>query len=289
MKTSSVFLLVLAALGAIVVVNSSFVVREVEQAMVLTLGKVDRTIAEPGLHFKVPFYQQVLYFDKRILETDSSPEEVQTRDKKRVVVDSFTRWRIVDAKKFYEAVRTEQQARQRINIIVNSNIRRAVALVDLSELISGQRSVTMEDILNSSSKEAEPLGVEVVDVRIKRADLPEQNSNAIYYRMRAEREKEAKEIRATGAEEAQKIRAEAEKQRTVLLAEARRDSEKLRGEGDAKAIKIFASAFNKDKDFYAFTRSLEAYKNSLKDEETLMLLDPSMDFFRHFEESTTPR
>lgn len=282
MKPKHILSLIVLGVLTIVMANSLFVVQETGQAMVLTFGKVDRLVAEPGLHMKKPFIQQVMMFDKRILETDSPAEEVQAGDKKRVVVDSFTRWRITDARKFYEAVRTEFSARQRLNVIVNSAIRKVVARVPLADMISEKRPQVMAEILADSRKEAESLGIEVVDVRIKRADLPEQNARAVYQRMQAEREKEAKEIRAQGAEEAQKIRANAEKERTIVLAEAKRDSEKLRGEGDAQAIKIFAGAFNRDQQFYAFIRSLEAYRKSLKDSDTMMILDPQLEFFKTF-------
>lgn len=264
----------LAAAVAVVVLalNTFFTVRETEQVMVLALGKVDRLITTPGLHAKVPFYNQLVSFDKRILQTHADTEEVQTLDKKRVVVDSFTRWRITDAAQFYRSVRNESQAVQRIATIVNSNIRAYVASVPLHDLISGERAKVMRAILDSSRDEADPLGIRIVDVRIKRADLPTENSEAVFRRMRAERQKEAAEIRASGEEEAQKIRADAEKQRTIILAEAQRDAQKLRGEGDADAIRIGGAAFNLDPSFYKLTRSLEAYKASLKD-NSLFILD----------------
>lgn len=269
-------------IAAIVVMNSTFIVRETDQAMVLTLGKVDRLISEPGLKFKVPFVQNIVMFDKRILATDSPPTEYVTKDKKRLLVDSFSRWRITNAQKFYEAVRTEDAARQRINIIVNSSMRSHLGRESLVDIVSGRRAVLMDKILQESRKEAEPFGVELVDVRIKRTDLPEANSRAIYQRMRAEREKESKELRAQGEEEAQKIRADADRQRTILMAEARRDAEKLRGEGDAEAIGITGRSFNQAPEFYSFLRSLEAYKTSLKNKNTTFVLDSGMPFFQHF-------
>lgn len=273
--------LIIVGITTVVSMNALFVVQETEQAMVLRFGKVDRLIAEPGLHAKIPFAQQVMFFDKRILETDSSPEEVQTEDKKRVVVDSFTRWRITDAEKFYQAVRSTSVAIQRVNAIVNSNIRRIVAREPLEELVTGNRIKLMNDIQTEATREAAPLGIEIVDVRIKRADLPEENSRAVFRRMQAERQKEAKEIRANGEEEAQKIRADAEKQRTILIAEAERDAQKLRGEGEGQAIKITAEAFQKDARFYEFLRSMEAYEGSLT-EDTLMILDPTIPFLKEF-------
>ncbi|MEC9290900.1 MAG: protease modulator HflC [Pseudomonadota bacterium] len=270
------------AIAVIIGMNSLFIVKETNQAMVLTLGKVDRLISEPGLKFKVPFIQNIVMFDKRILETDATPTEYVTKDKKRLLVDSFTRWQIVNARKFYESVRNENLALERINIIVNSAMRSYLGREDLVEIVSGDRAKMMQSILENARVQAEPLGVEIVDVRIKRSDLPEENSRAIYQRMRAEREKESKEIRAQGEEEAQKIRADADKQRTILLAEANRDSEKLRGEGDALSIKITGTAFNKDPEFYSFMRSLDAYRAGLKGENTYMVLDSDMSFFKQF-------
>jgi membrane protease subunit HflC len=270
------------AIAVVIGMNSLFIVKETNQAMVLTLGKVDRLISEPGLKFKVPFIQNIVMFDKRILETDATPTEYVTKDKKRLLVDSFTRWQIVNARKFYEAVRNESAALERINIIVNSAMRSYLGREELVEIVSGDRAKLMQSILENARVQAEPLGVEIVDVRIKRSDLPEENSRAIYQRMRAEREKESKEIRAQGEEEAQKIRADANKQRTILLAEAKRDSEKLRGEGDALSIKITGAAFNKDPEFYSFMRSLDAYREGLSGDKTYMVLDSDMSFFKQF-------
>ncbi len=280
MRPKFIFLIVFAAIIVVVAMNSLFIVKETNQAMVLRFGKVDRLVAEPGLHVKLPLVQQLMFFDKRVLRTDSEPEELQTFDKKRVLVDSFTRWRIVDAEKFYQAVRTERSAIQRLNLIVNSNIRSVVAKETLVELVSGERQRLMGEIQAGASKQAAPFGIDIVDVRIKRADLPDKNSQAVFLRMRAEREKEAKEIRASGGEKAQRIRADAEKQRTILLAEAERDAQILRGEGDAESIKVTARAFSKDPDFYGFLRTLEAYKTSLGGKDTMMLLDPSVEFLK---------
>lgn len=270
--------LTIAAVVLIVLANGLFVVRETQQALVLTLGKIDRVVEQPGLKFKIPFYQQTHILDKRILETDAPSEEVQAADKKRVVVDSFTRWHIVDAKKFYETVRTEDRARARLNTIVNASVRNVLGRYALMDVVSTNRNTVMSEILVQAENEAKALGVEIVDVRIKRSDLPEANANAVFARMRTEREKEAKEIRAQGAEAGQKIRADADKQRTILLAEAERDAQKLRGEGDASAIKIYADAFNRDPQFFEFVRTLEAYENTLTDEDMLVILDPSTKF-----------
>jgi len=280
MKPLHILLGLVGVAALVVLLNSVFIVSETERALVLTLGKVDTEITQPGLKFKKPFIQQVVKYDDRILEMDSQPEEVVTQDKKRLVVDSFLRWRIADAKTFYETQRTLLSARSQLAVIVSSATKRTLAREDAHSIISGERGKIMDSILQETRSEAKRLGIEVVDVRIKRADLPAENSHAVYNRMRAERNKEAKEIRATGEEEAQKIRSNAERQRTVLLAEAERKAEGLRGEGDAEAIKVFADAFGKDPDFYNLTRTLQAYRKGLAKPDTLLVLDPSMDFMK---------
>lgn len=279
MKTSRMLLVGALAVALVIMLWSSlFVVRQQEQAMLVALGKVVRLESEPGLHVKMPFYHQVVYFDKRLLNNESPTEEVQTLDKERVLVDSFTRWQIVDAGLFYRNVRTIDVAVQRLDTIVNSNIREQVAQVKLADLVGEKRDQVMHQIFTQSAEEAAPMGIRIVDVRLKRVDLPQENSEAVFRRMRAERQKEANTLRAEGEEAAQKIRAEAEKERTVLLAEAKRDSQKLWGEGEAEAIRITGSAFNKDPQFYKFTRSLEAYKASMTGSNTLMVVDPSSEF-----------
>lgn len=283
MKPMQILLSLIIAVVAIVGVNSLYIIDEKEQVMVVAFGKVIRTESEPGLHFKMPFYQQIAVFDKRILVTDAKPEEMQTRDKKRLVIDSFTRWRVTDVKKLYESLRSVEAARDRLALIVNSNLRRVIARYDLQTILSGDRSEIFADVLKGSRENALDLGLEVVDVRIKRADLPVENSQGVFKRMRAEREKEAKDARAKGEEESQKIRANAERERTILLAEAERDAEKLRGEGDAGSIKITADAYSKDPEFFNLVRSLEAYKKSLVGQDTLMVLDSDVEFLKVFE------
>lgn len=270
--------LFLAGAVALLLLNTVFMVKQTEQVMVVALGRVERLIDSPGLHFKVPFYHQLVFFDKRILETDSSPEEVLTADRQRVVVDSFSRWKIDDAGKFYTSVRSVPVALQRLDNIVNSKIREQVAQVRLDELVDSKRGEVMGKILQGARKEAADLGIFVVDVRLKRADLPRQNQEAVFNRMRTERQAEASALRAKGEQEAQEIRATAEKERTILLAEAQREAQKMRGDGEAEAIKITGSAFNRDPQFFKLTRSLEAYKASFQPSNTLMILDPSVDF-----------
>jgi len=268
---------VLAALVAAAGLWSGvFMVRQTEQAMVVALGRVVRLVEEPGLHLKMPFYHQVVYFDKRILTNNSPTEEVQTLDKERVLVDSFTRWQIVDAGAFYRNVRSVPQALQRLDTIVNSNIREAVAQVRLGELVGEKRDEVMGSIVAQSAQQAAPMGIHIVDVRLKRVDLPQANSEAVFRRMRAERNKEASQLRAEGEEEAQKIRAEADKTRTVIIAEARRDAQKLSGEGEAQAIRITGAAFSRDPGFFKLTRSLEVYRESFTPSTTLMVVDPTV-------------
>ena len=282
MTPRTIFLFIILGVGSIVTANSLFTVNETEQAMVLQLGEVRKVISEPGLNYKIPFVQNVIFLDKRIMETDSKPAEIQSSLKEPMMVDSFTRWRIIDAHKFYKAVNVESEARKRIDIIVNSNLRQKLALHSSKEIVSGDRNKIMQNILASAHKQALPLGIEIVDVRIKRADWPANISQAVYQRMNAERNKEAKEIRAQGAEKAQTIKATSEKERTIILANAQRDAQKLRGEGDGESIRLAAEAFGQDPAFYGFVRSLEAYKASLIGSDTLMVLDPSISFFDHF-------
>lgn len=268
----------IAGFALIVTWLSVYTVRQQEQAMIVALGKVVRLVDEPGLHLKMPLYHEVVYFDKRVLNNESPSEEVQTLDKERVLVDSYTRWQIVDAGMFFRNVRSIPVALQRLDMIVNSNVREAVAKVSLADLVTSKRYDVMREIQLESAQDAAPMGIKILDVRLKRTDLPKENSEAVFRRMRAERQKEASKLRAEGEEEAQKIRAEAERERTVLLAEAQRDSRKLQGEGEGEAIKITGAAFNKDPQFYKLTRSLEAYKQSFSGSNTLMVIDAGTDF-----------
>lgn len=261
----------LAAL--ILLVNTLFVVPQTQQAMVVALGKVVRDVTAPGLHAKVPFYHNVVYFDKRVLATDSQPEEVQSLDKKRLVVDSFTRWQIADVAQFYRSVRNVNTAMLRLNTIVNSNIRAVVASYRLLDLVGKDRQQAMAQILIAANREAAPLGIKVLDVRIKRTDLPQENSEAVFRRMRAEREKEAKEIRAEGDEMAQKIRASADASRTVIVAEAEKTAQVLRGQGDARAIAVTGAAYGKDRQFFNLTKGLEAARSAVQPSNTLLILD----------------
>ncbi len=262
--------------------NMFFTVSQTQQVMVVSLGQIVREVDEPGLHIKVPFLHQAVVFDKRILETDSPAEEVQTLDKERVMVDSFTRWRITDTSQFFISVRTVATAQLRLDTIVNSALREEVANVRLVELVDDKRDDVMAKILTRVKSASRGMGIEVVDVRLKRADLPEANSESVFRRMRAERQKEALELRAEGQEEAVKIEAEAEKERTIILAEATRESQTLKGQGDGQSMRITGQAFSRDPDFYKLTRSLEVYHAALTPSSTLMVLDSSAEVLDKF-------
>ncbi len=266
----------------ILVLSSTYKVQQFEQALLLQLGKPLSVKTEPGLYVKWPFVQNVEMFDKRILDYDVPVEEVITSDRKRLVVDTFARYRIVDPLKFFQSVGTESVVRNRLGAILNARTREVLGRVPLISVVSGERAGLMSSIAALVNQEARSFGVDVIDVRIKRADLPQENSQAIYLRMQTEREREARGYRAQGAEMAQRIRASAERDRTVILAEAQRDAQFLRGEGDAEAIRIFAEAFNQDPDFFAFYRSMEAYRKSLNKDDTTMVLSPESEFFEFF-------
>jgi membrane protease subunit HflC len=257
-------------------------VHQAQQALVVQLGEPRRVVTEPGLQFKRPFIESVVYLDKRILAYDSPKQEVIAADQKRLVVDTFARYKVTDALKFYQTVGTETTARDRLNSIVESSMRRILGNVPLSTVVSGERGELMRQIQELVNSEAHSFGIEIVDVRIRRADLPEQNNEAIYRRMQTERDREAKELRAQGAEEALRIRASADRERTVLLAEAKKQADILRGEGEAEKNHIFADAYNRDPAFFAFYRSMQAYREALHGSDTTMVLSPDSEFFRFF-------
>ncbi len=265
--------------------NGLFTMNEKQQGLVLQFGEPKRVVQDSGLNFKIPLIQNVVRYDKRILEYDLPIEEVIAVDKKRMLIDSFTRFKITDPLEFYKTVGSETNVRNRLNSNVISSLRRVVGTVTLDELLSEDRSNIMIRIRDEVNNEASRFGIEIVDVRIRRADLPEANSQAIYERMISERVREAKEFRAKGSEIAQKIRAEADKEKTVILAEATRKSEILRGEGESSAIAIYANAFEKDSDFYSFYRSMQAYGNVLGEDGTTMILSPDSEFLEFFNDS----
>ena len=275
------FIIALSFLG----LNALFTMDERQQGLVLQFGEPKRVIQTSGLHFKLPLIQNVVRYDVRILEYDLPIEEVIAVDKKRMLIDSFTRFKITDPLEFYKTVGTESSVRNRLNSNVISSLRRVVGRVTLEELLSEERSNIMENIKVEVNNEASRFGIEVVDVRIRRADLPEANSQAIYERMISERVREAKEFRAKGSEIAQKIRAEADKERTVILAEATKKSEILRGEGESQSVNIYADAFQQDPEFYSFYRSMQAYGNVLGEDGTTMILSPDSEFLEFFNNS----
>jgi len=249
------------------------------QAVVLQLGEPVRTIREPGLYMKIPFIQSVLYFDRRLLEYDASPKELLTRDKQQLVVDNYTRWKIVDPLKFYQAVRDEGGAQSRLDDIVYSNLRENFGRQTLLEIVNTRRAGLMEEVTRKSDLKARDFGIEVVDVRIKRADLPEKNEQNVFSRMRTERERLAKKFRAEGDEEARKITSGSEKDVRVLMAEAKRSSEVTRGQGDAEAVKIYADAYGRDIEFFALVRTLDAYRKALPG-TTSVIMSPEAEFLR---------
>ena len=267
---------------------SIFIVKEVNQAIVLQFGDPKKIISKPGLNFKLPFIQNVVFLDKRILNLDAPPEEVIASDQKRLIVDAFARFQIVDPLKFYISVGNERVARSRLSTIINSRIRGVLGTQELATLLSTDRARQMQIIQSQVNEEAQNFGINIVDVRIKRADLPPANSEAIYKRMQTEREREAKEFRAQGAEIAQKIRSTADKDVTVILAQANKKSEIMKGEGDGLRNKIFADAFGRDPQFFAFYRAMQAYEKALIGGETSLVLSPDSEFFKFFGKSVKP-
>ncbi len=286
-KLFSVGGLVLVLLAFIVTRQVFFTVNETEQVIITQFGEYKRTIQQPGLAWKMPFLQTVNRFDRRILTSDAPKAEYLTQDKKRLVADPVTRWRISDPLLFYKTVRDESGARARLDDLVLSEMRREVASHNFALVIGGKRETIMENVARSGREKAKEFGIEVVDVRIKRADLPQEVQQSVFSRMVAEREREAKRYRSEGDEESAKLKAETDKQRTILLAQAKQDSDKLRGEGDGTATRVYAEAYGKDAEFYAFVRSLQAYEQFLGKRSTLVLPADS-DLFRYLS-SPQPR
>ncbi len=261
-----------------------FIVDVTQNAIVVQLGKPVRNITDPGLYMKMPFVQEVTYFDKRLLDYDSSAQDVITQDKKTLLLDNFAKWRIVDPLKVYQNFQSQRGALQRLHDIIYSELRVELGRHELLEIVSSTRADIMRVVSKRANEKASTYGIEILDVRIKRADLPEQNEKAVFARMQAERERQAKQYRAEGAEEAQKIRSEAEKDREIILAQAYKESEELRGSGDAKAFRIYADAYRQDQKFFEFTRSMEAYKATFKDNKTTLVMSPDSEFFRYLKQ-----
>ena len=281
MKLNRILIPIIIVIGFAIYL-SLFVVKDINQAIVLQFGDPKKVITEPGLQVKIPFIQNVVFLDRRILNLDAPPEEVIASDQKRLIVDAYARFKIVDPLKFYISVGDERVARSRLSTIINSRIRSVLGKQSLATLLSEDRTKQMTIIQNGVNAEAQNFGIEIIDVRIKRADLPQANSEAIYKRMQTEREREAKEFRAKGAEMAVTITSTADKEVTVLLANAKKQSEIMKGEGDGQRNKIFAQAFGKDPAFFAFYRAMQAYEKALIGGDTSLILSPDSDFFKFF-------
>ncbi|ABK44083.1 protease FtsH subunit HflC [Magnetococcus marinus MC-1] len=270
--TGGVLLLVAGLL--FVLSMSAYTLHQTEQALVLQLGRPVAVITEPGLHFKLPLIQNVKRMETRLLNYDQDPTSVLSKDKKNLTVDNYARWRITDALKYYQVVGNEYEANKRLKDVIDSSLRKVLGQYDMMEIVSGQRSKLMTAIADEANKQAVQFGITIADVRIKRTDLPKKNEESVFSRMQTERQRQAKQYRAEGEEEARKIRSQADREREVILAKAYEKSEALRGEGDAESARIYADAFNKDPEFYRFLRTLDAYKRSILEGNTTLVLPP---------------
>jgi membrane protease subunit HflC len=282
-------ILIVATIAVILFASSIFTIDQRQQALILQFGDPIRVIKTPGIKFKVPFLQNVVIFDKRIIDLVISEQEVIASDQKRLIINAFAKYQITDPLKFYTSVATQQGLSSKLSGIIDSSLRQVIGETTLNELLTENRTNIMQDINDAVSISSEIFGIKIVDVRIMRADLPKENSDGIFARMQTEREKEAREIRANGAEEADRIRAEADKQRTIIIAEAKKTADLTRGEGDASSIKIFAESYGKDPEFAEFYRSLSAYKEVLKSDKTRMVISPDNEFFRYMNTSSSSR
>jgi membrane protease subunit HflC len=282
MNRFALAVIVLGVVAVFVATGMFFIVDQTEQAILLQLGEYKRTIREPGLQFKVPLLQNVVYFDRRVLDVEPPTEEVIASDQKRLVVDSYARFRVADPLQFYQSVGNELGARSRLDSIISASLRRVLGNVTLASVLSAERAHIMRQITEEVRDQAKPFGIEVLDVRLRRTDLPEENNQAIYARMQSERQREAQEFRAQGDELAQRIKSVAERERTVILAEAQRQAQILRGDGDGESVKIYADAFGKDTNFFSFYRSMQAYRGALGGNNTTLVLTPDSEFFRFF-------
>lgn len=277
------FLGAILATALVVMAMSIFTVDQRQYAVVFQLGEVKRAISEPGLYFKIPMIQNVRFFEKRIITLDNAePERFITSEKKNVLVDSYIKWRIVDPQLFYISVGgDESRAKTRLNQTVNAGLREEFGKRTVHDVVSGERDKIMNQMREKADADARKIGVQIVDVRVKRVELPTEVSEAVYRRMEAERKRVANELRSEGSAEAEKIRADADRQREIIVAEAYRDAQKIKGEGDAKATNTYAQAFGQNPEFYAFYRSLEAYRGSFKNKSDLLVIEPSSDFFKY--------
>lgn len=280
-------ILIFSTISLILLASSIFTLDQRQQALILQFGEPIRVIKTPGIKFKMPFLQNAVIFDKRIIDLGISEQEVIASDQKRLIINAFAKYQIIDPLKFYTTVATQQGLANKLSGIIDSSLRQVIGEASLIELLTENRTDIMADIKEAVSKSSEIFGIKIVDVRIMRADLPQENSDAIFARMQTEREKEAREIRAKGAEEADRIRAEADKQRTIILAEAKKTADLTRGEGDATSIKIYADSYGKDPEFAEFYRSMSAYRESLKNDKTKMVISPDNEFFRYMNNSSS--
>jgi len=276
------FFVILIGIAAVTVYFSAYIVHQTEQALVLRFGEPKRVVKDSGLKWRWPVIDQVEIYDKRILDLDTAPTEAIARDQKRLVVDAFARYKIVDPLKFYQTLRYQEGVRSRLGPIIESSLRQVLGSASFVDIVRDKRDELMKRIATQVNQEGEEFGLQVIDVRMKRADLPEQNSKAVYDRMRAERQREAAEFRATGAAEANRIKATADRQATVIKAEASREGEETRGEGDGERNRIYADAYTRDPDFFEFYRSMQAYEKGLNSEDTRLLLSPDSAFFKYF-------
>jgi membrane protease subunit HflC len=279
-------LLVLVVVLLIVAYGSLFTVYQTHQALVVRLGKPVDVVTDPGLHTKLPIVDSVIYVDKRILDLENPSQEVIASDQKRLVVDAFARYKIIDPLKFYQTVGSIDAANSRLSTLLNSKLRGVLGGATLTHIVRDEREALMANVRDQLNQQALEFGINVIDVRIRRADLPDQNSQFVYTRMQTERQREAAEFRGQGSQRAQEIRARAERDRTVLLADATSKAEQTRGEGDAERNRIYADAYNKDAEFFTFYRSMQAYEAGLKHNDTRMILKPNSDFFRYFGDPT---
>ena len=282
MRTRTISIVVLILAAFFVLSSSYFYVDQRVQALVLQFGEPVKVIKTPGLQFKIPLIQNVEYFDKRLILFDNPVEEIISADRKRLIVDAFARYRIVDPLRYYQAIRYETALSNRLGSIINDSLRQVLGRVPLQEVISIRRSVLLEEVASLVYEAAKDFGLRIEDVRIRRADLPTANSEAIFRRMQTERQQEAAQFRAEGEEQSRRIKAESEKEKTILLANAERTGEILRGEGDADKNKILAEAFSRDPEFFAFYRAMQAYVTAIDSSDTTMILSPDSEFFEYF-------
>jgi len=281
----SMYIIAIVVVFCLIGFNMAFyTVEQTEYAIIIQLGKPVRVVFEPGLHIKIPFIEQITYFDNRLLEYDAAPAEILTKDKKNLVVDNYSKWKIKDPLKVYKTVKNVIGVQSRLDDIIYSQLRVELGLHTLNEIVSEARESVMKKVTMKSNSIASDYGIEVMDVRIKRADLPPENERHVFERMRAERERQAKKYRSEGQEEALKIRAIADKERAIILADAYKTAEQIKGNGDAQSIKIYARAYEQDPEFYSFMRSLDAYKKSLK-KDTMMILSPDLEFFKYLRQN----